>query len=169
VFCPRRRRAALDSGRGVATLDDDTEIAYDLLLGVPRHRAPDVVVASGLVDEVYIPVDPRTLQTRFPGVYAVGDCAAVGVPKAGVFAEGQAKIVAASLIADAGRGEPPGGYAGQGACYVEFGDGRVARVDVDFLGGPEPTGTFKEPSVELAAEKKAFGSTRAARWFGRAS
>jgi sulfide:quinone oxidoreductase len=168
-FIARRRLAEVDSGRGVATLDDGTELAYDLLLGVPKHCAPEVVVASGLVDEAYIPVNPRTLETRFEGVYAVGDCAAVGVPKAGVFAEGAARIVAASLIADAGRGERPGGYEGRGSCYVEFGGGRVARVDVDFLGGPEPTGSFQAPSVELAAEKKAFGSTRRASWFGRGS
>jgi sulfide:quinone oxidoreductase len=84
-----------------------------------------------------------------------------------VFAEGAAKIVAASLIADARGGTQPGGYEGRGSCYVEFGQGRVARVDVDFFGGPEPTGTFQAPSTELAAEKQAFGSTRAARWFGR--
>jgi sulfide:quinone oxidoreductase len=167
AFMPKRRLAGVDAGRGVATLDDDSELEYDLLLAVPRHRAPEVVVASGLIDDVYIPVDPRTLQTRYPGVYAVGDCAAVGVPKAGVFAEGQAKVVAASLIAAARSGEMPGGYEGRGACYIEFGAGRVARVDVDFLGGPEPTGTFHAPSVALADEKREFGRSRAARWFGR--
>jgi sulfide:quinone oxidoreductase len=34
------------------------------------------------------------LEPRFPGVYAVGDVATAGVPKAGVFAEGAARIVA---------------------------------------------------------------------------
>jgi sulfide:quinone oxidoreductase len=49
---------------------------------------------------------------------------------------------------------------------VEFGSGLVGRVDVDFLSGPTPTGTFREPSVELVAEKKHFGASRRARWFG---
>jgi sulfide:quinone oxidoreductase len=53
-----------------------------------------------------------------------------------------------------------------GSCYVEFGAGRVARVDVDFLSGPTPTGTFQDPSIALAGEKKLFGSSRRARWFG---
>ncbi len=166
-FVPNRRVSAVDADRGVAVLDDGTEMPYDLFLGVPKHRAPDVVVSSGMTDEVYVAVNPRTLETRFPGVYAVGDVAAVGVPKAGVFAEGAARIVAASLIADAGRGEKPDRYDGRGSCYIEFGSGRVGRVDVDFMSGPKPTGTFQAPSAELVADKQHFGASRRARWFGR--
>ena len=58
-------------------------------------------------------------------------------------------------------------YDGRGSCYIEFGAGRVGRVDVDFLSGPKPTGTFQEPSAALVAEKEHFGSSRRARWFGR--
>ena len=77
---------------------------FDLFLGVPKHRAPEVVIASGMTEDGYIPVDSATLETRFPGVYAVGDVATAGVPKAGVFAEGAARIVAQTLIAElAGR------------------------------------------------------------------
>jgi sulfide:quinone oxidoreductase len=166
-FVPSRRVSSLDGARGVIVLDDGSELPYDLFLGVPRHRAPEVVVAAGMTDDVYVPVNPRTLETRYPGVYAIGDVAAIGVPKAGVFAEGAARIVAASLIADAGRGEKPGAYDGRGSCFIEFGSGRVGRVDVDFLSGPTPTGAFQAPSAALVAEKQTFGSTRRARWFGR--
>jgi sulfide:quinone oxidoreductase len=165
TFVPGRRVSSLDGARGVAVLDDGSELPYDLFLGVPKHRAPDVVVASGMVDEVYVPVNPRTLETRFPGVYAIGDVADIGVPKAGVFAEGSARIVAETLIAEAERGERPDGYGGRGSCYIEFGSGRVGRVDVDFLSGPQPTGAFQAPSAELVAEKQHFGSSRRARWF----
>jgi sulfide:quinone oxidoreductase len=165
-FIPGRRVSALDGSRGVAVLDDGAEMPFDLFLGVPKHRAPEVVHASGMIDEEYVPVNPRTLETRFPGVYAIGDVAAVGVPKAGVFSEGPARIVAASLIAKAARGEQPGPYQGRGSCFIEFGAGRIGRVDVDFLSGPKPTGSFREPSVALVAEKEHFGSSRRARWFG---
>jgi sulfide:quinone oxidoreductase len=50
---------------------------------------------------------------------------------------------------------------------VEFGHEQVGRVDVNFLGGPKPTGTFQPPSEALVAEKKQFGSSRSQRWFGR--
>ena len=126
-------------------LNDGREFAYDLFLGVPKHRAPDVVLESGLAEEGYVPVDSSTLRTRFPGVYAVGDVATVGVPKAGVFAEGAAQVVAAEVLAEIRGGAEPADYDGRGSCYVEFGGGRVGRVDVDFLTGPKPTGEFQAP------------------------
>jgi sulfide:quinone oxidoreductase len=161
-----RRVSALDSARGVAILDDDTELAFDLFLGVPKHRAPEVVIASGMTEDGYVPVDLATLQTRFAGVYAVGDVATAGVPKAGVFAEGAARIVAQAVIAELRGGDPPGPHLGQGTCYIEFGGGRVGSVDIDFLSGPSRTGTFNAPSAALVAEKERFGSSRRARWFG---
>jgi len=161
---PRVR--SLDGARRLVVLDDGRELPYDLFLGVPKHRAPDVVIASGMTQDGYVPVDSRTLETAYPGVYAVGDVATVGVPKAGVFAEGAARVVAQAIIARERGAEPPAGYAGQGSCYIEFGAGRVGRVDVDFLGGPTPTGTFQAPSDALVADKALFGSSRRARWFG---
>jgi sulfide:quinone oxidoreductase len=166
-FMPGRRIASLDGDRGAVVYEDGEELPYDLFLGVPRHRAAEVVRASGLTEgETYVPVEPRTLRTRYPDVYAIGDVAQVGVPKAGVFAEGAARVVAEQLIAQERRTEQPDGYDGRGSCYIEFGSGRVGRVDVDFFSGPQPTGTYQEPSSALVAEKERFGSTRRARWFG---
>ena len=167
AFMPNRRVSSLDPDRRVAILDDGSELPYDLFLGVPKHRAPDVVIASGMAEDDYVPVNSQTLETRFPDVYAVGDVTTIGVPKAGVFAEGAARVVAASLLARLQNIGRPEAYDGRGSCYVEFGAGRVGRVDVDFLSGPKPTGTFHEPSIALVSEKHEFGSSRRARWFGR--
>lgn len=167
-FVPSRGIASIDPAGGVAVLDCGREIPFELFLGVPKHRAPDVVLASGMAEDGYVPVDPCTLETRYPGVYAIGDVATIGVPMAGVFAEGAARVVAESIVAKVRGTEPPGGaYDGLGSCYIEFGGGRVGRVDVDFLSGPKPTGAFQEPSVALVAEKEEFGASRRARWFGR--
>lgn len=161
-----RRVSALDPARSVAILDDGTELAFDLFLGVPKHRAPDVVLATGMTEDGYVPVDSATLKTRFPGVYAVGDVATAGVPKAGVFAEGAARVVARQLIAKA-RGETSSErHLGRGTCYIEFGHGQIGSVDIDFLSGPERTGVYHAPSAALMAEKERFGSSRRARWFG---
>jgi sulfide:quinone oxidoreductase len=164
-FVPNRRVAALDPERRVVVLDDDSEKPFDHFLGVPKHRAPDVILASGMAEDGYIPVESRTLRTRFANVFALGDVATVGVPKAGVFAERAGRAVAESLTASIRNGEQPEGYDGLGSCYIEFGAGQVGRVDVDFLSGPKPTGAYQEPSVALAAEKEHFGSSRRARWF----
>jgi sulfide:quinone oxidoreductase len=166
TFVPKRLVRALDPARRVAILDDETEMPYDLFLGIPKHRVPAVVAASGMIVDGWIPVDPKNLKTRFPGVYAVGDVTSVGTPKAGVFSEGAARVAAASLLAELQGGEKPSAYTGAGSCFVEFGGGRVGRVDVDFLSGSSPTGSFIEPSVALVAEKERFGSSRRARWFG---
>jgi sulfide:quinone oxidoreductase len=156
----------LDSSRKVARFDDGTEMPFDLFLGVPVHRAPDVVAKSALCVDGWIPVDRDTLATRWPDVYAVGDVTSVGTPKAGVFAEGQAAVVADAIIARS-KGGTAAGYDGRGVCYLEFGDAGVAVVDVTFVAGQAPFGFLDGPSTELTAEKSAFGTTRIKRWFGR--
>lgn len=164
-FVPDRRVAALDPATREAVLDDGSRLPYDLFLGIPVHRAP--LAVDAMTDDGWIPVDQRTLATRFPGVFAVGDVTSVGTPKAGVFAERAARVVADQLIARL-RGEAePAGFDGTGACWIEFGGHEVGRVDVDFFSTPgRPTGTFSEPSTALAAEKAGFGSSRRRRWFG---
>jgi sulfide:quinone oxidoreductase len=83
---------ALDTERKMAVLSDGSELPYELFLGVPVHCVPAVVVESGLVKDAFgwVPVNKQTLETAFPGVYAVGDVNGVGTPKAGIFAEGAA-------------------------------------------------------------------------------
>ena len=163
---PGRAVRALDPSRNVAVLDDDSELAFDLYLGVPVHRAPAVVEESGLCVDGWIAVNSLTLETAFPGVYAVGDVTSVGTPKAGVFSEGQAAVVAERIVAQH-RGLDGGEYDGRGICYIEFGHGNVGRVEVTFLSGQTPVGVFGTPSVGYTADKGAFGADRIRRWFGR--
>jgi sulfide:quinone oxidoreductase len=166
-FLPDHLVESLDGTTKEAVLDDGTRLPYDLFLGIPVHRAPAVVEDSRMTEGGWIPVDPGTLATRFPGVYAVGDVTSVGTPKAGMFAEGAARVVADQLIARIRGADEPPGYDGKGACYIEFGGDEVARVDVDFFSTPgHPTGMFVAPSMDAAAEKAAFASIRRARWFG---
>jgi len=157
----------LDPGRKVAMLGDESEMPFDLFLGVPVHRAPAVVEESGMTVDGWIPVNPLTLETSFPGVYSVGDVTSVGTPKAGVFAEGQAAVVAGNIVALIRGATESTQYDGHGMCYLEFGGDEVARVDVTVLSGQRPIGGFEGPSDTLAAEKVEFGSSRIQRWFGR--
>ncbi|MFF5292137.1 NAD(P)/FAD-dependent oxidoreductase [Paractinoplanes globisporus] len=163
---PERLVRELDPDRRVALLGDGSELPYDLFLGVPQHRAPQVVADSGLAVDGWVPVNSLTLETSFPQVYAVGDVTSVGTPKAGVFAEGQAAVAAARIIATIKGQDPEALYDGHGICYLEFGHDEVARVGVTFLAGKPPVGDLEGPSPELAADKTAFGIDRIRRWFG---
>ena len=164
---PERMITGLDAERKVALLTGGEEVDFDLFLGVPVHKAPAVVIESDLAVDGWIPVNPMTLETEFPDVYAVGDVTSVGTPKAGVFSEGQASVVADQIIAKHRAGSAPSRYDGHGICYLEFGDGTVATVDVTFLAGAAPVGDFTGPSHALMDSKDEFGSSRIQRWFGR--
>jgi sulfide:quinone oxidoreductase len=164
---PDQLVVSLDPAAHVATTADGSTIAYDLFLGVPVHVAPEVVRRSGMCAEGWIPVDALTLETRFPGVYAVGDVTSVGTPKAGVFAEGQARVVAAAISARMSGRESSAEYDGYGQCYLEFGRDQVAKVEVTFSQGVAPSGFFEGPSRDLANQKAEFGSSRVRRWFDR--
>ncbi|HLG41063.1 MAG TPA: FAD/NAD(P)-binding oxidoreductase [Chitinophagaceae bacterium] len=165
-FIPKKLVRSIDAARHVVVLDDSTEMPFELFLGIPKHRVPAVVEQSGMTVNGWIPVDKTNLKTQFPNVYAIGDVNSAGTPKAGVFAEGAAKVAAESIIATFESGAQPDAYKGNGTCYIEFGSGRVGKVNIDFFSGPAPSGTYTEASLELVADKEHFGSSRKARWFG---
>lgn len=166
-WVPERLVRSLDPERSVAVLSDGTELPYDLFLGVPVHQAPAVVLESALAVDGWIPVDPHTLETSFPGVYAVGDVTSVGTPKAGVFSEGQAVIVAGQISALMRDASDAPTYDGRGICYLEVGNHEIAKVDITFMAGERPRGDLEGPSAALVDDKADFGRTRIRRWFGR--
>jgi sulfide:quinone oxidoreductase len=159
---------AIDPAAGVAQLANGETMSYDLFVGIPVHRAPDPLAASGLAVNGWVPVDQDNLRTRFPHVYALGDvCSGPRtVPKAGIFAESAALVVADDIAAEISGEAPPAPYEGSGVCYAEFGDGLVGKVEVNFLHGPGPEARRHEPSLAHAVEKAEFGATRRERWFG---
>jgi sulfide:quinone oxidoreductase len=166
TFVKEQLVVGIDPASRTAHLRDGGTLAYDLFLGIPRHRVPAVVEASGLTENGWIPVDRATLATRFPGVFAIGDVTSVGTPKAGVFSENAARVVAAQIIAQTRGDEPPPPYGGTGTCYVEFGNQLVARLDADFFGGPAPVAPLTGPNLATATEKKEFAGLRRKHWFG---
>ena len=163
-YVKRHRVRGIDPSAKVAHLKDHDE-SYDLFIGIPVHKAPDVILESGLAPEGWVDVDPFTLATKFPGVFAIGDCTGTGMPKAGVFAERAAIAVADSIVATIRGGDAPP-YSGTGLCFVEFGHGEVGKVDVDFHAEGGPTAPLYGPDAVYTAEKADFGATRRARWFG---
>jgi len=166
---PNHLVTGIDPSTRTARLADGETLSYDLFVGVPVHTAPAVLAETGLVVDNWVPVDQSNLRTAFTGVYALGDvCSGPRtVPKAGIFAEAAARVVAEDIAAEITGAEPPAPYEGSGVCYAEFGGGLVGKVEVNFLRGEAPEARRNDPSLEHAAEKEQFGAVRRARWFGR--
>lgn len=144
---------------------------YDLLLGVPPHRAPEALRTSGLAAETgFVPVERDTLATSAEGVFAVGDATAIPIaggkflPKAGVFAEAEADVVAANIAADLTGKPPTARFDGKGACFVELGDGRAAFATGDFYAADAPEITLRRPGRHWHLAKVAFEQYWLRRW-----
>lgn len=148
-------------------------IGFDLLLGVPPHRAPAVVRESGLTGESgWIEINPRTCETSVDGVYAIGDSTQVvlankkTLPKAGLFAEMMGETVA-DRLADIFTGkEQTAQFSGEGGCFFETGNGEAMMIKGNFLAEPAPTVELTESSKEYYEEKVKFETSRWAKWFG---
>jgi sulfide:quinone oxidoreductase len=170
AFLREHAATAVDDG---SVAFGDSKRPFDLLLGVPPHRVPQVVAESGLTGGApWVRVDPRTLETGHPGVYAIGDVTAIPLangqllPKAGAFAQAQGEVVAARISARLRGAEPTSTFAGDGACFLETGGGMAAMVTGGFLAEP-PAVRLTDPSPEYFAAKQAFERDRLAAWFGR--
>jgi len=170
TFLPNHKATAVEAGEVVFA---DKRRPYDLLLAVPPHRPPAVVRGSGLVDASgWVPVNPRTLETQFPGLYAIGDVVQIAMangkplPKAGVFAEAMGETVADRIAATFAGQDPDATFKGEGGCYLEVGAGQAMMVQGRFLAEPEPEVALTEASPQYLNEKRAFEASRLQAWFG---
>lgn len=131
----------------------DGTAPFDLLFYVPPHRAPAVVKEAGLCAESgWVAVDRETMATKFPNVYAIGDVISVPLkmgrplPKAGVFANGQAKVVAQNIArAWTGVGEAAR-FDGHGLCFLETGGAAAGIGSGNFYAEPLPDVRLRSPS-----------------------
>jgi sulfide:quinone oxidoreductase len=167
------REQVATSVEGGAVVFGDVRRPFDVLLGVPPHRVPQVVARSGLTGGgPWVKVDTRTLETGYPGVYAIGDVTALPLasgqmlPKAGAFAQAQGEAVAARIASTFDGGQPTATFAGYGSCFLETGGGMAAMVTGGFLAEP-PAVRLTDPSPEHFAAKRAFERERLEAWFGR--
>ena len=150
----------------------EEQLPFDLLLAIPPHRCPSVLVEAGLAAAGgWVKVDLATLETGHPGVYAIGDSTAIPLanglplPKAGLFAEKEGLTVAARIAAEL-RGEvPTATFDGRGACYIEMGNGEASTVSGDFFDDPPSVG-LSMPDAQQRAAKERFEMDRLAHWFG---
>lgn len=169
-FLPNRKATAVESSEVVFA---NERRSFDLLFGIPPHRLPSVVRESGLVGESgWVSVNSRTLETQFPGVYAIGDVVQIAMangkplPKAGVFAEAMGEAVADRIAAEFAGQEPKATFQGEGGCYLEVGNGQAMIVKGHFMAVPDPEISLTEASAQHLEEKRAFEAQRLGTWFG---
>lgn len=149
---------------GAVRFADGSSLPFDLLGVIPQHVPPPAITALA---GGFIEVDPVTLRTSFPDVWAIGDCTLLKIPsvgkplpKAGVLAEAEALVAANDIL---GR---PARFAGNGTCFVETGHGRASEGRGSFLADGGPRMEMDAPSEAGMAAKRAFEAERLRAWFG---
>lgn len=151
-----------------------TTAEFDFLVYVPPHRAPLAVIEAGLTNDTgWVPVNRQTLETTYPGVYAIGDVTGImlsmgkPLPKAGVFAHNEAEVVANNLVNKiTGKGKPKT-FDGHGECFIEIGDGKAGFGNGNFFAEPVPEIKFHQPSRTLHIAKVAFEKYWLFKWFNQ--
>jgi sulfide:quinone oxidoreductase len=151
---------------------DGARASYDVLLGVPPHRAPEAIRSSALAGESgFLPVDPRTLAANEEGVFGIGDIAQIPIadgkflPRAGVFARAQAKVVARRIGSEIAGRRPQATFDGRGSCLVEVGGGRAAYATGDFYDGGGPRVRMHRPGRRWHLSKVALERRWMRGWF----
>jgi len=170
-YHPEHAVTAVDPARRRIRFANGAETDFALLAYVPPHAAPKVVQDAGLCGESgWVPVDRETLQTRFPGVSALGDVAGIGLsigrplPKAGVLAHNEAEVLAHNIAREiTGRGAPRS-FGGEGSCFIETGDGRAGFGSGNFYAEPAPQIRLRAPSSMLHWGKIAYEKYWLWRW-----
>ena len=171
-YHPEHQVTAVDPVTRTLSFANGVTAPFDLLVYVPPHRAPAVVRAAGLATQGgWVGVDRRTLATVHPGVYAIGDVTSIPLamgkplPKAGVFADRQAEVVADNLVAEWGGRSAARAFDGHGECFVETGGGRAGFGAGDFYGEPLPAVALRSPNRWWHWGKVLFEQRWLRRWF----
>ena len=146
------------------------EANFDLLLAIPPHVAPKVVYESGLAkDGGFIPIN-RDCKTSFENVYAVGDVTTLTVidtmtvPKAGIFAEGEAIVVAQNIISKIQSKKESSLFDGKGGCFIESGRETASLIEIDMFSESKPTTKLTEFTAKHLDEKIQFEKERLSKW-----
>lgn len=149
AFHPRSAPSAVDAS--TITIDGNP-VPYDLAVVIPPHRPPAVVASAGLAGTSgWVAVDRSSLRTRTANVYAIGDVTGIPLengmmlPKAGVFAHGEAEVVAENIARRIGGDFSEAAFDGHGTCFLEVGGGRAGMARGDFFASPAPSVEMRRP------------------------
>ena len=172
VYHPEHSVTQVDAAKKHISFANGTSAEFDLLVYVPPHRAPPVVKEAGLVGPSgWVTVDRTTLATSFAGVFAIGDVTGIPLkigkplPKAGVFAHGQAEVVARNIAAEINAAPAGARFLGHGECFLETGAGRAGMGSGNFYAEPTPQIALRPPGQLLHLGKLLYEKYWLYRWF----
>ena len=171
-YHPEHSVTQVDAEKRRITFANGASAEFDLLVYVPPHHAPPVVKEAGLVGPSgWMTVDRATLATSFASVFAIGDVTgiplAIGkpLPKAGVFAHGQAEVVARNIAAEINAASANARFLGHGECFLETGAGRAGLGSGNFYAEPAPRVALRPPGRLLHLGKLLYEKYWLYRWF----
>lgn len=172
TYFPEHSVSQVDADTKRLTFSNGATTDFDMLVFIAPHQAPEVVTDAGLVGESgWVPVNRGTLETQFPGVYAIGDVTGImlamgkPLPKAGAFAHGEAEVVANNITHDiTGKGATKT-FTGFGECFIEIGDGKAGFGSGNFFAEPNPQIKLRQPSWLLHFAKVVYERFWLYRWF----
>jgi sulfide:quinone oxidoreductase len=161
--------------RGMIEFENGNKAKYDLLVAIPPHRVPEVIRNSNLIKEGqnWIKVDRFNLKTDYQNVFAVGDVNEikvnenVAIPKAGVFAEAQAKVVSQQILNDIQNNRDnlsSSKFDGKGFCFMEVGDKKAGYISTDFYNEAGPVTLLEPPSKDSYEKKLDFEKSKISEW-----
>lgn len=169
-FHPQLELESIDVPSRELRFKSEQREPYDFLVVIPPHRPPAPVAALGLSEAGWVPVQPRTLASPMDGVWAIGDVTSLPLPngkilpKAGVFAQGEAETAARAVARHLGREAPEPYFSGDGWCYIEVGDGKAAYGRGNFLAPPNPDIELLPPDAVHHQAKEVEEATWRDRW-----
>ena len=149
---------------------ENGETSFDILISVPPHKVPSVVIDAGFAENGKFVLVNKTCETKYENVYAIGDVNQImvtdkiAVPKAGIFAEAEGITVARNIIAQIKNEFENAVFDGKGGCFLETGKGTAGYLQVDMFATPDPLTQLKSSSTEHFTEKEKFEQERLKKW-----
>jgi sulfide:quinone oxidoreductase len=151
AFHPSHKLTSVNPTTRELNFEGKESFKCDLLVSVPPHRGARIARDAELANDAgWIPVDRATLKTKAENVYAIGDANAISIPgrwkpdvplmlpKAGVFAHGQAEVVAHRIADEINGKGARSEFGGVGYCMLEAGESVAGFAYGNFFGEPSP-------------------------------
>ncbi len=119
---------------------DEKEVPFDLLVTVPTNMGDDLMLRSGLGDDLnFVPTNKHTLQSEaFLNIFVLGDATNLPTSKAGSVAHFESEVLVKNILRYIDGMPPAEDFDGHANCFVETGNGKAMLIDFNYDTEPLP-------------------------------